>query len=158
MVKDRHWRQPFKLLNGEVLGCSYDHPERESRLSHDEPADLALVLFDFDRPLFGDWPGSHAHRCVRMHWPTLAEPPDLDLFAMHISQIHQAVADGAVAEVFCFGGHGRTGTVLASLATLDGEAPASAIARVQIEYCARAISTSGLERTVSAIASAVQAG
>ena len=157
ITKDRHWRQPFRLLRGSVLGCSYDHPDRERRLSTDEPGDLALVLFDLERPDFRIWPGSQARSCLRLYWPTLEEPPDLDLFANYLGELYRAVARGAVVEVFCFGGHGRTGTVLASLATFDGTTPAAAIARVRTEYCGRAISTPGLERTVEAAAFAGKA-
>src|ERR1700722_330022 len=106
ITKDRHWRQPFRLLRGSVLGCSYDHPDRERRLSTDEPGDLALVLFDLERPDFRIWPGSQARSCLRLYWPTLEEPPDLDLFANYLGELYRAVARGAVVEVFCFGGHG----------------------------------------------------
>ena len=150
-TRDRHWRQPFQLAHGALFGCSYDYPERAARLLTDEPADLALILFDHDDPGFGRWEGSRATVCHRLYWPTLDTPPDVELFLTLLTELHSRAGEGAFVEVFCFGGHGRTGTVLASAAVLGGESAPDAIARVRAEYCGRSVSTPQLERVVALV-------
>ena len=149
--RDRHWRQPFTFAAGVITGSSYDHPERAQRLGTEPRTDVALVLYDHDDPGFGAWPGSGARVCHRLYWPMLAMPPEPDLLLRYVTELVDAAAAGRHAEVFCFGGHGRTGTALACAATLTGEAPEAAVARVRAEYCPRAVSTPELEAVVSLI-------
>jgi protein-tyrosine phosphatase len=54
--------------------------------------------------------------------------------------------------VFCVGGHGRTGTAIASLMVACGWSSADAIAWVRAHYCVRAIETKGQEQYVRWIA------
>jgi hypothetical protein len=157
--KDRHWRQSFAVAGGEVWASSYDHPNRESRLLTDPPADIVLVLFDHDDPVFGLWtaPG-RAPVCRRVHWPKLATPPEFDALLSYLREVRGVLTGGGRAEVFCFGGHGRTGTALACLAVLGGEEVDAAIERVRRDYCARAVSTPELEDVVRQVASLRMAG
>lgn len=152
--KDRHWRDAFELTVGTLLGCSYDHPRRDERLTADAAADLALVLYDHDDPGFANWSGSRAAVCRRHYWPTLCAPPDEARLHRLVRELVDAAAAGKRVEVFCFGGHGRTGTVLACAAVLTGEDPRAAVSRVRAQYCARAISTPELEDFVLRSASA----
>ena len=132
MAKDRHWRDVFRVASGEVWGSSYDHPDREARLRTDVPADIVLVLFDHDDPAFGRWTATGRAAVVRrVFWPKLATPPEPAALSAYLKEIRATLRDGGRAEVICFGGHGRTGTALASLAACDGEPPAVAIARVR---------------------------
>lgn len=147
-MKDRHWRDLFVIGDGVLLGCSFDHPDRVARLASQEPADLALLLYDHDNATFAGWKGSGAREFRRLYWPTLAAPPDLPRFVALVGELTSAAREGAVVEVFCFGGHGRTGTVLASAAVAAGESSRSALARVRSQYCPRAVSTPELEEVV----------
>jgi protein-tyrosine phosphatase len=70
-----------------------------------------------------------------------------------LEEVRAVLRSGGRAEVFCYGGHGRTGTVLACLAVLDGEPPDAAIARLRRDYCSRAVSTSELADFVRVVAS-----
>lgn len=152
MKKDRHWRDTFAVPSGTLWASSYDHPDREARLGTDPPADIALVLFDYSNPGFGEWTADGRGAVLhRMYWPMLAAPPDLDELLGYLREIRAVLRTGGTAEVFCFGGHGRTGTVLACLAVLDGEEPAAAIERLRRDYCQRAVSTKELEDFVHAV-------
>jgi hypothetical protein len=154
MAKDRHWRDEFAVPSGVVWASSFDHPDRAARLRADAPADLALVLFDEDSPDFAAWTGAGRAAVVhRLFWPKLAAPPDPAELLRRLEEVRGVLRSGGRAEVFCFGGHGRTGTVLACLAVLDGEGPDAAIARLRRDYCARAVSTDELADFVRAVAS-----
>ncbi len=48
---------------------------------------------------------------------------------------------GQRVEIGCYGGHGRTGTALACLAVLCGQAPDEAVSWVRGTYCERAVET-----------------
>jgi hypothetical protein len=54
--------------------------------------------------------------------------------------------------IFCFGGHGRTGTAIASIMTVCGWESTDAIAWVRANYCPRAIETKQQEEYVHRIA------
>ncbi len=56
------------------------------------------------------------------------------------SLLHRARA-GQHVEIGCYGGHGRTGTALACLAILCGQAPDEAVTWVRATYCERAVET-----------------
>jgi protein-tyrosine phosphatase len=79
-----------------------------------------------------------AARWVR--WPDWWLPSDHD-------DAHDAVlelwrrAEAERVEVACTGGRGRTGTVLACLAVLDGVPPGDAVSYVRRHYCPRAVET-----------------
>lgn len=48
-------------------------------------------------------------------------------------------AETEAVEIGCVGGHGRTGTMLACLLTVQGVLPATAVLRVREQYCAKAV-------------------
>jgi protein-tyrosine phosphatase len=48
---------------------------------------------------------------------------------------------GQRVEIGCLGGHGRTGSALASLAVLSGVPAQEAVAWVRNNYCSKAIET-----------------
>lgn len=149
---DRHWQDPFETGAGRVYGSSYDHPDRTVHLASAKLPEVSLVLYDHDDPEFARWQGSGSRTRYRYSWPRLTAPPDIDELARVLLALQSATEQGDVVEISCFGGHGRTGTVLACLAVLSGENPADAISRVRDEYCARAISTEDLEGVVHDIA------
>ncbi len=55
---------------------------------------------------------------------------------------------GQRVEIGCYGGHGRTGTALACLAILCGQAPGEAVGWVRAGYCERAVETDEQEAFV----------
>ncbi len=61
---------------------------------------------------------------------------------------HRIVALGEDVEVACGGGVGRTGTVLACLAVLDGLGPDEAVSWVRAHHHRRAVETRGQRRWV----------
>ena len=67
-------------------------------------------------------------------------PADFDDTSAAIRVLHQRAVIERV-EVACTGGRGRTGTVLACLAVLDGVPPADAVAFVRSYYNPGAVET-----------------
>lgn len=72
---------------------------------------------------------------VNLHWPDMTAPKGVPLLFWQklLAQLphHTAIA--------CIGGHGRTGTCLASLLVADGVDPERAISLVREKHCAKAI-------------------
>lgn len=58
------------------------------------------------------------------------------------TDIAAQMKDGALVEIACLGGHGRTGTLLAALlANIEGRGATEAILAVRQRYCEHAIET-----------------
>ncbi|MFB9904344.1 protein-tyrosine phosphatase family protein [Allokutzneria oryzae] len=70
-----------------------------------------------------------------VRWPDFLLPRDWS------TALHQRARDGESVEVACYGGTGRTGTVLACLATSGGLSPADAVSFVRAIYRERALET-----------------
>ncbi|MDL5156538.1 protein-tyrosine phosphatase family protein [Actinomycetospora termitidis] len=110
-----------------------------------------------EAPAFGLYLGSE--RAARRHdpaliwphrwlvWPDFRTPRHPDEARTAIEALH-ARAASEVVEVACGGGIGRTGTVLACLATLDGLGPDEAVAWVRAHHHRRAVETPGQRRWV----------
>jgi protein-tyrosine phosphatase len=74
-------------------------------------------------------------------WEDFGLPDDeSDLFTA-IVDIHSRARAGELVEVACYGGVGRTGTVLGCLAVLAGVAPEDAVAWVRTHYHLSAVET-----------------
>ncbi len=83
-----------------------------------------------------------------IEWPDFGLPLDA---SRAIEQIHGAygrAADGEDVEVGCFGGLGRTGTVLACMGTLAGVPATEAVEWVRTHYDGRAVETREQEEWV----------
>ncbi|WP_018334495.1 protein-tyrosine phosphatase family protein [Actinomycetospora chiangmaiensis] len=80
-------------------------------------------------------------------WPDLRTPRHPDEARAAIEALYTRAATEDV-EVACGGGIGRTGTVLACLATLDGLAPDEAVAWARAHHHRRAVETPGQRRWV----------
>jgi protein-tyrosine phosphatase len=100
---------------------------------------------EFSTPEFGLYllgrrpePAAWASRWVR--WPDFGLPLNWPAARAAVFEVWQRSAESRV-EVACAGGRGRTGTVLACLAALDGLAPGEAIAYVREHYAAGAVET-----------------
>jgi len=95
-----------------------------------------------DRRWRPDWPAEH------VDWPDFGVPRDGEQAAAQIRCAFARAAEGEEVEVGCYGGLGRTGTVLACMATLSGVRASDAVAWVRANYDARAVETPEQERWV----------
>lgn len=117
-----------------VLELPSGRRARGRRMSASFHEDPEFGVYALLRPPHVPWP----HRWVR--WPDFGLPVD-------DKQARDALAEAwgravtARVEVACGGGRGRTGTMLAALAMLDGLDRDAAIAWVRGRYDARAVET-----------------
>jgi hypothetical protein len=86
-----------------------------------------------------DWPAEV------IDWIDFGLPRSPDDAARAIRAAFDRARNGERVEVGCHGGLGRTGTVLACMATLAGVPPADAVAWVRAHYRAEAVETAGQE-------------
>ncbi|WP_036331970.1 protein-tyrosine phosphatase family protein [Microbispora sp. ATCC PTA-5024] len=89
------------------------------------------------------WP----HQWLR--WPDFLLPLDRQAAAAAVTGLREQALAGRRVEVACGGGVGRTGTVLACLATLGGLPPGEAVAWVRANYHRRAVETPWQRRWVA---------
>jgi hypothetical protein len=75
-----------------------------------------------------------------IRWPDFGLPIDARALRAAVGELYERAADERV-EVACAGGQGRTGTVLACLAVLDGVPAADAVAYVRRHYRPGAVET-----------------
>ncbi|MEU6645026.1 protein-tyrosine phosphatase family protein [Saccharomonospora sp. NPDC046836] len=80
-----------------------------------------------------------AHEWVR--WPDGWLPTNRPAAAASIVALHERAKAGEAVEVACHGGFGRTGTVIACLATLGGLTPHEAYDWTRRNYHRRAVET-----------------
>jgi hypothetical protein len=74
-------------------------------------------------------------------WPDFLLPLDPGAARRQIKALHARAAHGETVEVACYGGAGRTGTVMACLAVLSGVPAEDAVAWVRANYHPRAVET-----------------
>jgi len=99
--------------------------------------DFALYLDDrWDGDPEVTWP----YRLI--DWPDFGLPKDERELFDAIVDIHVRANAGELVEIACFGGVGRTGTVLSCLAVRAGVEPANAVNWVRENYDQRAVETS----------------
>ncbi|GAA0931295.1 protein-tyrosine phosphatase family protein [Nonomuraea longicatena] len=89
---------------------------------------------------------------IWVEWPDFLLPRDRDAAVRAIRELHRRALDGQRVEVACGGGVGRTGTVMACLATLSGLAPDKAVNWVREEYHPRAVETPWQRRWIGRFA------
>jgi len=90
--------------------------------------------------------------CRMLDWPDFGIPADEDELFAAVDDLHTRARRGELVEVACFGGVGRTGTVLSCLTVLAGVAPAEAVAWVRANYSPRAVETPEQEALVARFA------
>ncbi|MDF5752272.1 protein-tyrosine phosphatase family protein [Spongiactinospora sp. TRM90649] len=83
-----------------------------------------------------------------LDWPDFLLPRDREQAVRGIRLLREQAQSGLPAEVACGGGVGRTGTVLACLAVLDGLDPDEAVAWVRAAHHPRAVETPWQRRWV----------
>ena len=89
-------------------------------------------------------------RTVYVDWPDF-NVIDIEALLRVIKIINDGLKAGYNIEIGCHGGHGRTGTLVASLCVMHGETAEDAIARIRLEYCDRAIETKDQEELVKSL-------
>jgi hypothetical protein len=102
--------------------------------------DFALYLLGKEPPAV-DWESEW------IRWPDFRLPSDKAAFAAALRRAWARAATERV-EFACHGGHGRTGTALASLAVLDGVPATEAVAYVRKHYAPKAVETPWQRRFV----------
>lgn len=95
------------------------------------------------RPWRPDW------RADWVDWPDFRTPRDRDAAAAAIVGAYQLARAGERVEVACYGGTGRTGTVIACLAVLAGHPADDALRWTRAHYRPRAVDTRGQQRWVA---------
>lgn len=95
---------------------------------------------DFGLYLLGRPPPPTAWSSAWLRWPDFWLPSDRKAAVTAIRELHRRAPSERV-EVACGGGVGRTGTVLAACAVLDGLAPDDAVRFVRRRYHRRAVET-----------------
>lgn len=113
---------------------------RGLRHGTDDPPEFGLYALA-RAPAAQPWPS----RWVR--WPDFRLPTDRADARDAVLELWRRGEDQRV-EVACAGGRGRTGTVLACLAVLDGVPPDDAVAWVRTRYDRRAVETPWQQRYV----------
>jgi hypothetical protein len=81
-------------------------------------------------------------------WPDFGVPSDEEKAAAQIVNAFQRAKDGDGVEVGCYGGIGRTGTVLACMAILAGVPAEDAVTWVRSHYHPNAVENSNQEKWV----------
>jgi protein-tyrosine phosphatase len=84
-----------------------------------------------------------------IEWEDFGLPADADRADEQIRAAFERARSGERVEVGCAGGLGRTGTVLACMATLSGVPAAEAVAWVRANYDGRAVETDDQEALVA---------
>ena len=124
-MKDQHVHLDALVLpDGTTVVATSFNPAYEREAA----PDFGLYLDDrWDPP----WP--HA----KVDWPDFGLPADADDFVAALEDVLARARQGAVVELGCLGGHGRTGTALACLAALAG-VDGDPVEWVRSTYCAEA--------------------
>ncbi len=115
----------------------------------ERPRDPDFALY-FDSRWDGDpdvtWP------CRIVPWEDFGLPVDEPGVFANIVELYRRAQGGELVEIACYGGVGRTGTVLACLAVLAGVAPNDAVTWARAHYHPRAIETGDQARLVARFA------
>ncbi|OYO25078.1 protein phosphatase [Enemella dayhoffiae] len=114
---------------------------RSIRANPAPPADFTLYLLTFP-------PRNEESAYAWLSWPDFWLPTDPGRARALITEAYARSATERV-EVCCGGGVGRTGTVLACFAVLDGLTPEEALAHVRRHYHPRATETPWQRRFLS---------
>jgi len=81
-------------------------------------------------------------------WPDFGLPADETELFTAVTELHQRARGGELVEVACYGGVGRTGTVLGCLAVLAGVSPSVAVPWVRTHYHSSAVETPEQEELI----------
>lgn len=111
---------------------------------------------DFALYLDGRWEGDpHVTWSYELiGWEDFGLPTDEAELFTAIADLHRRAQAGDVVEVACYGGVGRTGTVLGCLSVLAGVPPTEAVAWVRGNYHPSAVETEEQELVIARFAAA----
>lgn len=101
---------------------------------------------DFGLYLGVDYHPRWAHE--RLEWPDFGLPRDAATAAAAIEEMYERARDGECVEAACRAGKGRTGTVIACLAVLDGLRADHAVSWTRHHFHHRAVQTPWQRRWV----------
>jgi Protein-tyrosine phosphatase len=90
--------------------------------------------------------------CRFVGWPDFGLPADEEQVFAAVLDVHRRARAGELVEVACYGGIGRTGTVLGCLTVLAGVPASEAVAWVRDNYHPSAVETPDQERLVARFA------
>ncbi len=116
----------------QVRASSLRSGDGANRGERDDVPERGVYL---DRAWQPTWPH------MMIDWPDFGLPSDRAVFLDVVNDVLCRARGGAIVEIGCVGGHGRTGTFLAVLAIQAGEPSRSAVAWVRSHYCHEAIET-----------------
>jgi hypothetical protein len=88
-------------------------------------------------------------------WPDFGLPADEQDVFDAVLDLHRRARDGELVEVACYGGVGRTGTVLGCLTVLSGIPAGEAVAWVRGHYHPSAVETLGQQQLIQRFAEAL---
>lgn len=74
-----------------------------------------------------------------IHWPDFGVPADDEATARSIVDAFRRAQQGETVEVCCYGGQGRTGTILSCMAVLTGVPSDQAVEWVRANYSRHAV-------------------
>jgi hypothetical protein len=103
----------------------------------------ALHAGSWTSPWDADW----------IHWPDFGVPMDGEAAARSIVGAFERARRGETVEVACYGGNGRTGTILACMSVLSGLPGDAAVEWVRANYSGRAVERAAQRRWVEWFAS-----
>ncbi len=137
----RHWRQKV-IIGGFVVTCSSEMYPQLGKTAEPRP--------DFGVYLDSRWKAKVAGRypAVIANWPDF-KAPKAESLANLVEFCLYKMRQGKVIDIGCLAGHGRTGTLLASLIArvehLDG---ATALRESRRRYCSQACETRDQQESV----------
>lgn len=139
-----HWRSEVSLLNNLVIKAS-GYFDRPGVTVPTMATDIGVYFDDaWGTGILAtpgiDIPGleSNGHRVI-LPWPDYGVPSSIRQTRTVFLWMLKQLKAGKSIEIGCLGGHGRTGTCLASLLVLQGMNPKKAIRRIRARYCQHAI-------------------
>jgi protein-tyrosine phosphatase len=112
-----------------------------------KPPDFALYL---DKRWYNDPEVTWPFRAI--DWEDFGLPVDDEEVFTAIVDVYRRARDGELVEVACYGGVGRTGTVLGCLAVLAGVSRSGAVAWVREHYHPSAVETVEQEQLIGRFA------
>ena len=153
-----HWMDEFKLNNNSSVYLSgigtpsnkrkADIPEYGCYMDYGWMRSCSIWLSpnapNYEESLFDQY-YSDTTGSMYIKWPDMSVIPMRDYSQVIVWCMSRIMEEGARLEVGCYGGHGRTGTVLAGLLVYNGMDGQEAIKKVRSDYCSRAIETKSQE-------------
>jgi protein-tyrosine phosphatase family protein len=149
-----HWQaghQPARCSRADHVHQRFELHRHRSAVVLPDGTPITAVSFDAADPYSRDgrpdhglyldpqwqppWPHDH------LEWPDFGVPESATSALAALRSVLARARAGALVEVGCIGGHGRTGTALACLAILTGHPPGDAVAWVRAAYCRDAVET-----------------